>query len=654
VNIDFDIPAYLASKGHRGRPAGANEVTYACFFDCDEPSDSRKRKLYINPAEGVFNCFVCGAKGGVRALMERFGDEPRPEVSDDGYVRRRLLTAAADVGKQMLHNNDDVLSYLLEERGLDPETIEARRLGFAAPGWSLVGQLGTSDVNQLALTGLVHRDGDRRGRDFYYRHILIPYLSRGSVQQMRGRIWGESRGGKYMSGPGEEARLYNSDSLEGAEEVLITEGEFDAMVLAQHLGNAPDERANKIAVVGLAGIQTWPKDLMTDLADAKRIFIGFDSDEPGKVAAEKLKEEIGARARVVQLPNEDLACDWSDYMLPADGKDTDWRAAHPYAGHSWRDVLRLMGAASGKRIFSVREAGMRFREYRANNRGLQLGFAELDATIAPGMLPGQVVVFLAKTGTGKTLFLCNVCVNMREHPILFISLEMTQEEVYDRLAKIYWFHHPDATVDELEEALSNIFICDENRLGERDMPALIAEFEVETGVRPQVVMVDYLGYYARGARGNSPYEKASSAIMHLKAIAKAGRFVIITPSQVNRVAKDGKPIDLDDARDSGAVEETADFMFSLYRPDDALNTEGEAENNEVSGRVKCGVLKSRHGGKGRTFTFQMDMLTLAIVDDMTSDAGRAREHNDLLRSGADWASLRRAQTRPRQRHMEIA
>jgi archaellum biogenesis ATPase FlaH len=463
---------------------------------------------------------------------------------------------------------------------------------------------------------------------------------------MRARAWGDAaRGAKYMSGPGEPVLLYNADALEGAEEVIITEGEFDAMVLAQHLGNAEDERAKRIAVVGLPGIQTFPKDLEVQLADAKRIFIGFDSDEAGRIGAEKLKELLGDRARIVALPNENLACDWSDYLLPIAEDTREWKSEHVYAGHSWRDVLRLMGAASGKRIFSVAEAGMSFREYRATHEGLTMGFPELDATLAPGLLPGQVVIFLAKTGTGKTLFLCNLCVNMRAQRILFVSLEMTREEVYDRLRKIYLFHHEDASDFELETALGNIYICDENRLGERDLGTLVAEFEVESGFRPEIVMVDYLGYYARGARGQSPYEKASNAVMQLKAEAKAGRYVIITPSQVNRVAKDGKPIDLDDARDSGAVEETADFMMSLYRPDDALNVEGQVEDVQPSGKVKCGVLKSRHGGKGRTFTFQMDMLTLAIVPDMTPAASRAADHNERQRLGVDWEGLRRAQMR---------
>ena len=72
-------------------------------------------------------------------------------------------------------------------------TITERKLGFVAGGWSLVGTL-PEDVTaeQIRTTGLVTRDGPHAGKDFFYRHLLIPYLARGHVIQMRGRAWGEA------------------------------------------------------------------------------------------------------------------------------------------------------------------------------------------------------------------------------------------------------------------------------------------------------------------------------------------------------------------------------------------------------------------------------------------------------------------------------
>jgi archaellum biogenesis ATPase FlaH/5S rRNA maturation endonuclease (ribonuclease M5) len=648
--MEFDVVSYLASKGQRGKPvSGGREVAYPCFLDCEEPASSTKRKLYIQTDTGLYHCKVCETSGGSYLLQKHFGDDPRPSpTGEDAFMRQRILDSATDIGVQILSNNDDPMLYLLNERGLSPETIIERKLGFVAGGWSLVGSL-PEDVTptQVKSTGLVHRDGVRAGKDFFFRHLLIPYRSRGHTIQMRGRVWGESKGGKYMTGPGEVVRLFNTDSLDGAEEAIIVEGEFDAMALAQALSLASEERARKLAVVGLAGVGAIPEEFDDLLSGVKRIYLGLDPDEAGKRATEALKERIGARARAVELPYADgRKCDWTEYLLPEKGPGSDWTTRHPYSGHTWRDVLRLLSSAAGKRVFSMAEAGEAYRSYRNTSAGLATGYAGLDGAIQPGLLPGQVAIVLAKTGTGKTLFLCNLAYNMRAQKVLILSLEMTREEVYDRMRRIYLFHHPDHTDRQAEEGLANVYVCDENRLGERDLSSLINEFVVEAEFRPDVVMVDYLGYFARGARGNSPYEKISSAVMQLKAEAKAGRYVIISPSQVNRGAKEGKPLDLDDARDGGTVEETADFLFALFRPDEALAAESFVSNQPPSGKAKLSILKSRHGGKGKVFSFQMDLLTLAIVDDSGPLAKKAAEHCYLAWRGHTWEDLRARETAP--------
>ncbi len=645
----FDAISYLATKGYRGRPvSGGREATFPCFFACEEPASSNKRKLYVHAESGMFHCKVCDSSGGSYLLQKHFGDEPTKDGgSEDLFLRRRILDAAVNSGMDMLAANDQALLYLMNDRGLSPETIIARKLGFIAQPWSLIGELPfDASADQIRSTGLVHREGPKAGKDFFWRHILIPYISRGHCIQMRGRVWGEAKGGKYMTGPGEPPRVYNADSLDGAEEVIVTEGELDAVRLAEALAEAGDPRAANIAVIGLPGVSAIPEEFDDLLSDVKRIYLGLDSDDAGKRAAETLKTRLGPRARILELPQRDARkCDWTEYLLPESANPE----LHPYAGHTFKDVLRLLSTASGRRIFSMAEAGDAFRAYRESHAGIRTGYRDLDSTLKPGLLPGQVMIVLAKTGTGKTVYLCNLAYNMRHQRVLFVSLEMTREEVYDRMRKIYIFHHPYANDDVLEAGLSNVYVSDENRLGEKDLAELVSEFTVEVGHPPDVVMIDYLGYYARGAKGSSPYEKVGNAVMSLKAEAKAGRFVIITPHQVNRGAKEGKPIDLDDARDAGTVEQTADFLLALYRPDDALDANGDESRR--SAKVKCSVLKSRHGGKGKVFTYQMDMLTLAVVDDTSAAAKRAQDHNHFHWRGKTWDDLRRHETQ-RQLRME--
>jgi DNA primase len=646
---DFDVVAYLASKGYQGRQANGPEVVYPCFFDCNLPPDSRKKKLYLNTEEGFYSCKVCGASGGTTLLQRHFGDEVgKVEVGPDPHTRVRILNWAAEVGAAMLSNNEKILLYLLHSRGLSAETIVERKIGYVAPQWSLVNSLPEHfKRDDLAATGLVYRDGPRAGNDFFRDQILIPYVSRNNVVQIRGKVLT----GKYFTGPGDPARLYNADALEGADDVIITEGEFDAMALAQHLGESPEDRARKMAVVGLPGAGVFKEDFPRYFANAKRVFIGLDPDATGRREAVKIKEILGTRARILELPSEMPKCDWTDFLLPVPADaDEGWRNTHPHAGHGWRDVMGLLGTAAGKRVFSIRDAGTSYRAARELGGGLKTGFRSMDAILQPGLREGQVLVFLAKTGGGKTIMLCNLAFNMRRHRVLFISLEQTREEIYERLRRIALFYNPRMSDDELEADLENVFISDENKLNDRDLNQLIEECAIEAGGKPDAVFVDYLGYYARGASGNSQYERVTNAVMALKEVAKKQRVVIITPSQVNRMAKEGAPIDLDDARDSGAIEETGDFLLSLWRPDEGVESL-QNENVPPSGKVRVGFLKSRHGGKGKVIGLVMDMLTLALVDEGSPASNAIRQHNHLFWRGITYDQLRADETAPEQLHL---
>lgn len=633
----MDVLEYLGSKGYHGKRGSGAEYVFPCFFDCGESGASRKRKLYVNTDTGMYWCHVCQAKGGTTLLMRHFGDAPdeSTDVQPVSSKRLAILEASAAMAQEYLSNNDKILLYLLNERGLTEQTIIERRLGYVGGSWSLAEPARTAaeaSRDDLKSTGLVFRDGAKEGRDFFWNHLMIPYLSRGRVLQMRGRVMGDTRGGRYMTGPGEVVRLYGEDDLD-CQDVIITEGEFDAIILAQHLRSAGDESVRKIGVVGLPGVSSLPEGFETMFSKQRRVYIGFDTDEAGRKGAEKVKGLLGAKARIIELPE-----------LGDGSEKNDWSYFFTRQAATWRDAVGLLGQASGRRLFSFGEAALARDKDRSATDGINIGFEGFDQAIHPGMRPGQLCIVLAKTGTGKTLFLCNIAYNIRSEPLLFISLEMTKEEVVDRLERIWFFHHPGGTRAEMEDEYANVMICDANRLSEQDFADLVAEFEMEKGVKPRVAMVDYLGYYARGFKGSSMYEKVSDAVMQLKAEAKSHKLTVIAPHQVNRGVKVGEPITIDDARDSGVIEETGDFVLSIWRTD-----EGKQEAlTQPSGKLRLSLLKSRNGGQGLAFTLQMDLLTLAIVDDHGPLAREAANHCYLLWRGHTYEDLRRQQTTPKQ------
>ncbi len=231
------------------------------------------------------------------------------------------------------------------------------------------------------------------------------------------------------------------------------------------------------------------------------------------------------------------------------------------------------------------------------------------------MRPKQLMVVLARTGHGKTTWLVNtmhqMATNSPDLRFLFVSLEQTKGEWFDRANRLRSFYDLDlsmkATVDFWTPRLR---IIDANRLGQMDLIESIEKVTEELGAKP-VVFVDYLGYWAQSFVGDA-YHRTSDAIMSLKAIAKHCEVAIVAPHQVSREQTSGGRPSPEKARDSGKVNETADFLLTLWYPDMELMPVVNGPDQRT-GIIHIYVDKSRSGGVGRTMEYQMAPLTLAMV-----------------------------------------
>jgi hypothetical protein len=635
---DTDLAGYLTSKGLQFKRAGGGELVTNCIF-CGE--HKRAGKLWLNTDTWLYQCWVCGEKGGRTTLLRHFGDEDQLSYTDgaDPNVRLQVLAQAADMAHEMLCANEDKIQYLLD-RGLDANTIAEAKLGYVPPNVGISRMLpGEFSKRALVHAGLITVGGS----EFFNDSLVIPYFSHGHVVQLREK----KQDGKYRTMGGDIARLYNADRLHGARDVVITEGEFDALILQQHLYDARDPELQTTAVVGLAGTNAWPEGFETYFADCRRVFIGFDPDSPGAKAADHLKRALGVTARKVELPAAEPKCDWTEFLRRQ-------APEHPHGGHSWRDVQDLLTTAdlAGKRMFTVGEAARKWNQVRIETPGVKLGWPSIDSVIRPGVKPGQVVIPLAKTGTGKTVWLSNVAHNTADRRVLFLSMELTAVELYEQLRRIAFFWDPEI---DARSRLQRLRIADQNRLAPGDLRQLVEDYTADVGLPPELIIVDYLQYFARGFRGASRYEKVSDATMEIKALAKECGAALLIPSQVNREAKDGQPLDSDDARDSGVIEETADFVISLFRPDNAIDAHHDGATPVVTGAFNAQLLKSRHGGKGRLANLRFSNMSLVIVDALDRKAvARVDQENMAYRRGIhydDWFAQR---TAPEQGTLRLA
>ena len=622
-----DLAQYLRDKGLDVHPAAGQEIVVHCVF-CEDGDPKGRGKLYLNTESWLYDCKRCLTKGNRRTLLRHFGDEDTTNFTpaEDPSLRRQIYQEYAEHAEHLLANNDAMLTYLLK-RGLSPETIEAARLGFVPKNYGICDSL-PSEFSRAALiaSGLM----TDTGKEFFQKRIIIPYLSSGAVVQVRGK----DVDGKYFTPTGANVRLYNIDALRDADKVIITEGEFDCLILAQFLADSPEVTARSIAVVGLAGANALPENFENLFGHAKRVYIGLDNDDTGRACAVKIKSLLGSKSRIIELPRDVDGTpikDWTDFLK--DGQN------------DWRDIMRLVHEAdmTGKRIYSMQEAGARWERNRTAKPGVKTGFPTFDAIVKDGLRPGNLMIPLAKTGTGKTLFLSNLAYNMRSRRVLFITLEMMADEIYAILRKISRFYHPDLDDREIQAQMPYLRIVDENRLSPEDFALLVEEYAEEVGEPPEVVFVDYIGYYSKGMRGTGSYEKTSNAVMQLKEEAKRHEVAIIAPHQVNRNAKEGKPLDADEARDSGVVEETADFLVGLFKPSDAVDDASLAPG-KVAGALGMSILKSRRGGKGKVVQLHMSMASLVIVDDADRrNVARVDQENASLNRGLSYEDLYREQ-----------
>ena len=606
---EVDVLGYLSKKGLHLKKAGGWEVHCACMFCGEDPQ--KRGRLYINTdpqaeVPGLFMCHRCGEKGSLASIMRHFGDDPKADkVVEDSATRRDILAAAAAYYHAALADTDagcEAFEWLRNERGLELETIVAHQIGYADGGlYKHLRQQGYSTKDILD-TGLVIEDRTtQRVVDFLKKAVTIPYHTAGNVTMIRGRSFPyDGDGPKYKTPPRNQTRLFNSDATWNAETLIACEGEFDALILEQ----------NGYRAVGVPGANIWQDAWDGYVANLKKFYVLFDPDDSGLAGREKLRDKFGPKVRYLELPPED------GYKDP-----TDWFVK---GGHTADELGTLLEAAGRSGLLvSVRDAINEHAEIQGLP-GVKFGIELLDLMIEPGLLDGQVLVVLAKTGTGKTIFCLNVMHLMAmvqpDLKFLFVSLEQTRGEWWERARRIYRFHNLDASDEDAERFWQDrILLIDKNRVTEGELNSALDDYIDQWGVKP-ILVIDYLGYWAQSFKGDR-YERTSDAIMSIKGISKDRRLKTILPHQVSRVARDGEEFGADAARDAGVIEETADFIFTLWSPDNQLGR----DEKEKSGGVNLRIGKSRHGGRGAKIALQMAPLSLAIVPESHSLAALARD-----------------------------
>ena len=220
-------------------------------------------------------------------------------------------------------------------------------------------------------------------------------------------------------------------------------------------------------------------------------------------------------------------------------------------------------------------------------RGVPTGFADLDDALA-GLQQSNLIILAARPGVGKTSLATNIAQYIAvelKRPVGFFSLEMSREELVDRLLVAQadidaWKLKTGKLSEEDFTKLSNamgelaeapLFIDDTPALSILEMRTKARRLQVESGV--DLIVVDYL-QLARSRQLESRVQEVSEISQGLKNLARELKVPVLAISQLSRAVetRGGKKPQLSDLRDSGSIEQDADVVMFLWREDDD-NTE---------------------------------------------------------------------------------
>jgi replicative DNA helicase len=220
-------------------------------------------------------------------------------------------------------------------------------------------------------------------------------------------------------------------------------------------------------------------------------------------------------------------------------------------------------------------------------RGVPTGFRDLDDALA-GMQKSNLIILAARPGTGKTTLAMNIAQYIAvdlKRPVGFFSLEMSKEELVDRLLvgqadidawklKTGKLNEEDFTklsnaMGELAEA--PLYIDDTPGLSVLEMRTKARRLQAEYGL--DFLVVDYL-QLARSRNLENRVQEVSEISQGMKNLARELKIPVMVLSQLSRAVetRGGNKPQLSDLRESGSIEQDADVVMFLWR-EDAENTE---------------------------------------------------------------------------------
>ena len=249
--------------------------------------------------------------------------------------------------------------------------------------------------------------------------------------------------------------------------------------------------------------------------------------------------------------------------------------------------------------------------------GLQTGFHNLDK-LTSGWQNSDLIIIAARPAMGKTAFVLSMAKNMAvdyNTPVAIFSLEMSNLQLVNRLIsnvceiegeKIKSGRLSRQEWEQLNSLVRSLFsaplyVDDSPSLSILELRTKARRLVKEHGVK--IIIIDYLQLMnATGMKFGSREQEVSMISRSLKQLAKELNIPVIALSQLSRKVEErndgNKRPQLSDLRESGAIEQDADIVCFIHRPEYYTRSTTDAENRDIRGMAEFIVAKHRSGSVG--------------------------------------------------------
>lgn len=511
----------------------------------------------VEPAKQLWNCHDCGAGGTIIDFV----------MMADG------LTSGQAMEKLGGPNGHTVK----DERA----AVRAHNVGTAAPG----------PKPKISKT---YDYTDAKGALIYQVVRLEP---KGFRQRQK-----DASGGWVWNLDGVTRVLFNLPKIIGADVIFVCEGEKDCETLGG---------MGLVATTNVGGAKKWDASYTAYFRGKEAVLLP-DNDKAGQEHLELVKtalSKVSKSMRIVQMPEgiKDVSDFAATFATIEDAKDELIQMC---------EAAECLHKGESVPIQTMAEMEVDYRAYIKRSASLQFHLSDwlpsFKYFVRP-LVPGELVMILASTGTGKTAILQNIAMSTRLETLM-IEKELPNTLTFERFvglatnstgAHVESTYQVNGSKDWRGSKKLDHIVCCFKRMSPNGIAKLIDTTALKTSVRPVLVLVDYIQLI----QGNGErYERTSDAAEELKHVAKETNTIIVTASQISRKDKKKdeneatREVRLTDGKDSGSIENSAGLVLGAWR--DASD----------DGRLWLRVLKNTKGRPGRTIPCRMTE-TLLITEE---------------------------------------